>query len=103
MANKVHYKTSDGFVFYTENLAKNHARSLDDREVVEVPVEVNYSFKEPKPKEPGTKTKDPEDVDLNDFTVDELKAMAEEMEIDIPNRVKKAELIALIEDAEDKE
>jgi hypothetical protein len=36
--NDFHYKTSDGNVFYTENAAQNHAKSLKDRSVSEVPV-----------------------------------------------------------------
>lgn len=38
--------------------------------------------------------------ELKDKKVDELKAIADEMGIEYPDRVKKAELIALIEDGE---
>lgn len=38
--------------------------------------------------------------ELKDKKVDELKAIAEEMGIEYPDRAKKAELIALIEDEE---
>lgn len=57
-------------------------------------IEVLYPAPVPEPEEEDTE--DAEPVDLEALTVKELKALAEEQEIDLPARVNKSDIIDLL-------
>lgn len=111
-----YWKTSDGNIFYTEDAAKQHARTLQDRQIVPVSTEireampavskdvtstVDESIEENEASE-ETEQEEDEIVDLNKLTKAELQEIATSLELEFTPKTTKAQLIEMIE-AVDKE
>lgn len=81
------YKTSDGQHFYQEDRAKLHAKSLEDKKIEHL---IN----------PGTNSTTADTIDWSKKTKDEISVELEKREIDFDPKMKKADLILLLEGGE---
>lgn len=93
---EVHYKTSDGNVFYTENAALNHAKSLKDRSFVYVAITGAKAQIERN----STEVSVP--VDYETLTKSELIIIAKKDGIEISSKKTKAQIIEQINHAKSK-
>ena len=93
----MYYQTTDGNLFYTQNAAENHARTLSDRKVVEVNTEVSQPTapKKEEVKDVPTKTT----TNLDAMTKAELLTIADSLFIEINKRANKQEIIEVIQTA----
>lgn len=79
------FETADGCVFYTENAARNHAKTLDDKTVT-------HHVNEHQEKQSDTATEKP----LNRMNRQELLEKASTLEVDVPEDATKPQIIELI-------
>lgn len=85
------YFTADGSPFLSETDAKTHAKTLEDKEIT--PVQRQDAVSVPSTKTPTIKP-------VEKMNVAELKQLASDKNIEIPEGATKKEIIALIEAAQ---
>jgi hypothetical protein len=101
---KTYFKTADGNLFYTHNAAYNHARSLQDRTIVEVdenqqPIEaatIEVDVEETTKEAHEIVDHKAEETDLSSLTNAQLIALAEEKGISVSKRATKEQIIELL-------
>jgi hypothetical protein len=98
MAKSKHFTTSDGQEFYTENHARNHARTLTDKTVTHPGEAINdIEVVDAKIEVAAVKTDETPEINLRRMNKAQLVAFAGEQKITIDETATNAVIIATIE------
>ena len=93
---EVYFKTSDGNVFYTENAAQNHAKSLTDRSIGSVKVGSEIEPTQVKATETSS------EQDYSKLTKVELLVIAQNVGVELPAKATKVQIIEQINHSKSK-